>query len=222
MKRYAIYAVLLVVFMISCEGETNSFRKISSQGKIYLTFDDGPDAVHTELILDILQQKNIKATFFCLGERIETHPEIIYRILREGHQIANHSYDHRDLISLSNDELLEDINRTENLIIEHTGRSFKLLRPPKGLITTAQKKFLRTQGYSIIMWDINPRDYDEDNDYMDLFFNILKEIQPGDNIILLHDSDHKLQESRMATVYALPLIIDDLTDKGYTFDVVQK
>lgn len=219
MRINAILALLFFVFITGCEEEQLSLRGLNSD-VIYLTFDDGPDAVHTELILDVLKQKNVQATFFCLGKRIETHPEIIYRMVNEGHIVANHTYDHSVLTGLSNAALLENINKTENLIVQYTRQSPKLLRPPKGLISKEQKEFLIAQGYTVIMWDINPRDYDEDNDYLDLFYNILKEVKAGENIILLHDSDHKLEESRMATVYALPVIIDDLTNKGYTFDVI--
>ena len=205
--------------MLSCEKENYNSRRLNSEGVIYLTFDDGPDALHTELILDVLKQKNVNATFFCLGKRIESYPEIIARMVDEGHVVANHTYDHKVLSGLSQEEMLESITKTEDLITEHSRHSFKLFRPPKGLITNDQKDYLTSQGYSIIMWDINPKDYDEDNDYLDLFYNILKEVKPGKNIILLHDSDHKLEESRMATVYALPLIIDN---RGYSFEVIQK
>ena len=132
----------------------------NSDKKIYLTFDDGPIPDVTEWVLDLLKSEEIKATFFCIGDNIKKHPEVYKRILSEGHQTGNHTFNHLNgwktytKSYLGNFKLCE----TEHLKL-NTEHSF-LFRPPYGKIKPKQSKAIRNLGYKIIMWDVLSCDFD--------------------------------------------------------------
>src|ERR1700736_4871385 len=107
---------------------------------IAMTFDDGPSPETTPRLLDILKQRNIKATFFMIGQNAERNPEIVKRILVEGHEIGNHSWTHPQLAKLSDDRVTEEITKTQNAIKSAAGYTPTLLRPPYGSITARPKE----------------------------------------------------------------------------------
>ena len=187
----------------------------NSDKKIYLTFDDGPIPEVTEWVLDILKPEEIKATFFCIGDNIRKHPEVYKRILSEGHQTGNHTFNHLNgwktytKSYLGNFKLCE----TEHLKL-NTEHSF-LFRPPYGKIKSSQSKAIRHLGYKIIMWDVLSYDFDSTISVEKCLENVISNTEQG-SIIVFHDS----LKAEKNLKYALPKAIQILKDKGFVFDVI--
>jgi len=181
-----------------------------------ITFDDGPHPEYTPDILDILKEKEVKATFFLIGQNAEKYPEIVKRILNEGHSIGNHTYSHRSLIPLSQKNTEHEILKGESVIQEITGEKPTLFRPPRGIYSDYARELLKENRYTIVLWDVSSQDWRELR-YNNIITNILKSVQNG-SILLFHDSGDLFSSSggdRINTVKALPLIIDQLHALGY-------
>ena len=184
---------------------------------VSLTFDDGPDPIYTPLILDILKDYDIKASFFLIGRHAEKYPEIARRIGKEGHDIGNHTYSHRSLVPLSQERTDLEILRAEEAIEAATGLRPYFFRPPRGIYSSHAREFLRERQYSIVLWSLSTKDWIELS-ARDLETNVLKKVKAGD-IILFHDSGNIVSTSggnRINTVKALPRIIEGLWEKGYS------
>lgn len=184
---------------------------------VALTFDDGPDPAYTGMILRILKEKNVKATFFCVGNKLKKYPKIAKRIIDEGHTLANHSTDHSNIAKISFKDAYRNIMRTESIIDSMFGSSQKLFRPPWGKITKEQKDSLAIHGFKVILWNINSKDFADKKYSPYEIIDIVVHETKNNDIILFHDSDYKEKKSRMSTVIALPHIIDVLRAKGYVF-----
>ncbi|MVX34456.1 polysaccharide deacetylase family protein [Myroides sp. LoEW2-1] len=199
---------------------TNIFPKYTwirktSELKVYLTFDDGPIPQVTEWVLDLLQHYNIKATFFCIGDNIRKHPSVFKRIINEGHQVGNHTFNHLNGWKTSEEDYIANALLCEKEIKKYCSNDSKLFRPPYGKIKTAQAKRLSDKGYEIIMWHNLTKDYDRNLTPKQCLRRSLKHLKKG-SIIVFHDS-LKAQENMK---YALPILIESLLDKGYTFDTL--
>lgn len=218
-KRQA-FALLFVFFLMGCENQFIESLDISEKS-IALTFDDGPDPVYTSEILDVLKEKDVKATFFLLGNKMKQNPGLTERIFEEGHCLANHTYSHIDLKEKSLKEIFSEIQQTEQILVGACGESNKLFRPPWGHITSSEKAALIKNGYKVVLWDVNSRDYKPGISVNEIVDNIMNNL--GDNrIILFHDSDYQGKASRKNTARALPIIIDFLKVLGYKFVTVDK
>ncbi len=182
------------------------WKNATTEKKVWLTFDDGPTAEVTPFVLDTLKKNNVKATFFCLGEQIEKHPEIFQRIKAEGHDIGNHSFSHTNGFTTCTKKYLKDIEKCQNLIPET-----KLFRPPFGNIYPWQISRLK-KDFKIIMWDVIAWDFDKNTSEEKCFLNVVNNVENG-SIILLHDNK-KAQENLQ---YALPKIIETLKERAFTF-----
>jgi peptidoglycan/xylan/chitin deacetylase (PgdA/CDA1 family) len=185
---------------------------------VALTFDDGPDSVYTPRILDILKEKDIRATFFLIGTNAQKHPEIVQRMFEDGHSIGNHTYSHRSLVPLSNRGVYNEIMKGEEAIRQITGEKPTLFRPPRGVYTQYARDLLKEQRYTMVLWDVSSRDWEEIR-YSHITNYVLKSVQPG-SIILFHDSGDIITAfggNRYNTVRALPNIIDRLQEDGYEF-----
>jgi peptidoglycan/xylan/chitin deacetylase (PgdA/CDA1 family) len=181
---------------------------------IAMTFDDGPSPETTPRLLDILKQRNIKATFFMIGQNAERNPTIVKRILAEGHEIGNHSWTHPQLSKLSDDRVTEEINKTQNAIKDASGYTPVLMRPPYGAITARQKDWVEKQfGLSVIIWSVDPFDWKRPGASV-IEQRILAGARPG-AIVLSHDI-HK------QTVDAMPATLDALAAKGFKFVTVSQ
>ena len=187
----------------------------NSDNKIYLTFDDGPIPEVTEWVLDILKPEEIKATFFCIGDNIRKHPEVYKRILSEGHQTGNHTFNHLNGWKTENRHYIENFKlcETEHLKLS-TEHSF-LFRPPYGKIKSSQSKAIRQLGYKIIMWDVLSYDFDSTISAEKCLENVISNTEQG-NIIVFHDS----LKAEKNMKYALPKAIQILKDKRFVFDVI--
>lgn len=188
------------------EGENMQEEK----KKVALTFDDGPHPVYTLEMLDLLKEKNIKATFFLLGEQVEKYPDIVKRMNDEGHLIGNHSYKHEQLSKLSSIQACSQVNRTNELIYAITGKNPEYLRPPFG----DWKDRLDCEVNMIeVLWDVDTLDWSSQNKDK-VVSKVMKNVEEGD-IILMHDSYE-------STVKATAEIIDRLQKDGYEFVTVDE
>jgi len=184
------------------------WRKNPSEKVIYLTFDDGPVPEVTPLVLDLLDEYNLKATFFCVGENVEKYPEVYKEVLKRGHKTGNHTYNHLKGIAVSTNEYVTNVEKAATQI------DSKLFRPPYGRIKNSQKKAL-LEDYEIVMWDIITRDYDSRLSPVSIMQNIKRYSRNG-SLVVFHDSIKA--ERNMLTV--LPLAIEYWNSKGYRFDVL--
>jgi peptidoglycan-N-acetylglucosamine deacetylase len=126
---------------------------------VAMTFDDGPHATNTPRLLEMLKQRGIKATFFCVGQCVAEYPEIARRIVDEGHEIANHSWSHPQLSAMSEASVRDQLEKTHQAIKQATGVAPKVFRPPYGAFTLRQRNWANAvYGYKIVLWDVDPLD----------------------------------------------------------------
>src|SRR5438477_1635509 len=181
---------------------------------IAMTFDDGPSATLTPKLLDLLAAHHIKATFFLIGENVAEHPEIVAREVREGHEIANHSWSHPNFGKMSDENVRRQLQQTDDAIKNATGKRPTLLRPPYGSITAREKRWIHDEfGYEIILWDVDPYDWKRPGPAV-VRARILKETRPG-SIVLSHDI-------HPGTIEAMPSTFDQLEAKGFKFVTVSE
>ncbi|WP_366917922.1 polysaccharide deacetylase family protein, partial [uncultured Gimesia sp.] len=124
-----------------------------------LTFDDGPHPDYTPQLLDILKRYHQRATFFVIGELAKQYPELIERMIDEGHEVGNHTFTHSEPSRTSTRQFLDEINLTNQLLQQITGHTPDLVRPPKGKLTIGKLLGLWLQRRTVVLWDIDPRDY---------------------------------------------------------------
>ncbi|MBL0736167.1 polysaccharide deacetylase family protein [Flavobacterium sp. GN10] len=159
---------------------------LETEKKIALTFDDGP-SIYTLEVLELLKKYNAKATFFCIGKNIETHPEILQKVIDEGHLVGNHSYSHSKFFDFYNaKKITEELQKTDTLLEKFTSRKINFFRPPYGVTTPSIRRALKVTGHKTIGWNIRSLDGGTRN--QELIFNrLIKHISPG-GIVLLHDT----------------------------------
>lgn len=174
---------------------------------IYLTFDDGPIPDITPRVLDILDKYKIKATFFCVGENVKKHPEIYGEILKRGHQVGNHTYNHLRGFEYSTKNYVSNVRKASEFI------DSKLFRPPYGRITPKQLNLLLRE-YKVVLWDLITRDYNSKLSPEYILFNIKKMTRNG-SIIVFHDSI-KAQKNLFAV---LPQAIEYWQKERYEFRI---
>src|SRR3954463_14641096 len=174
---------------------------------VAMTFDDGPNATLTPKLLDLLAARHLKATFFVVGQNAADHPDILKRAVREGHEIANHSWSHPNLGKMSDDAVRRELQKTDDAIAAAIGKRPTLMRPPYGSITARQKKWIHDElGYRIIIWDVDPLDWKRPGPSV-VTARILKETKAG-SIVLAHDI-------HPPTIEAMPKTFDQLIEKGF-------
>lgn len=181
---------------------------------VALTFDDGPHPIYTEQILDILDEYDVKATFFVLGMLAETYPHVIERQWAEGHEIGNHTYSHIDAKKASREKLLEEYKKTQDIIYSITKHKPKIFRPPYGSFDNKVIEMIEKDNAVVVLWSANQDSKDWKNpEVNEIVTNTLSHIENGD-IILFHDYVY-YDESH--TVEALKEIIPELKNRGYEF-----
>ncbi|WP_338731881.1 polysaccharide deacetylase family protein [Mangrovimonas cancribranchiae] len=178
----------------------------TSKKYIYLTFDDGPTPKITPWVLDQLQTYNAKATFFCIGNNVEKHPEIFNQILNQGHTVGNHTYNHLKGWKTTPDYYLQNVIKASKVIPS------KLFRPPYGQITRKQANLIIEKGYEIIMWSVISIDWDKSLKEEACLNNVVKNTKEG-SIIVFHDSIKAAKNMQ----YTLPKVLEYYSKKGYQF-----
>ncbi len=184
---------------------------------IALTFDDGPHPVHTQEILDILAEYDIKATFFVIGQNAGWYSDLVKAEYEAGHEIGNHTFSHpMNLKKYSYDGIKNEFKKAEQAINDSVDCKIKLLRPPGGIYGDTLCKAAADLGYTIICWSIDTRDWAH-TPKDEIVKNVLSSVKDGD-IILFHD--YVANES--PTPDALREIIPVLLDEGYNFVTVSE
>ncbi|GAB4286595.1 MAG: polysaccharide deacetylase family protein [Marinilabiliales bacterium] len=178
-----------------------------NDNNIYLTFDDGPVPGVTDWVLDVLNDFNIKATFFCLGSNAEKHPQIFKRIIKENHLIGSHGYNHLNGWKTKNKIYFDDIESASNVL------NTNYYRPPYGKIKPSQIRILKKQ-MKIIMWSLLSRDFDVNSTPEQCYNNVIDNIKGG-SIIVFHDS-YKAEKNLKGSLIK---IIEELISK-YSFGVI--
>lgn len=204
---------------------------------VTLTFDDGPASPFTEQILDILRDRQVRATFFVCGQNVDRHPDILRRICAEGHTLGNHTYSHPFPYFLPRRRLAEEIDRTQQAIERVTGKRPAVFRPPYGARWFGLYSVVRGRGLKVVQW--SDTGYDWKSDARATVRAALEHLGPG-SVILLHDGQEgtqgflkwawrevfasdesaapdSLRADRSHVVAALPQIIDGARQAGFQF-----
>lgn len=181
-----------------------TWRRKTKDKVIYLTFDDGPVPEVTPFLLDLLDEYNWKATFFCVGENVQKYPELYQDILARGHQVGNHTFNHMKGFRTGIEEYVNNVQKASEYIDSN------LFRPPHGRMRRRQRRNLR-ENYEIIMWDILTRDYNKSLTPEHIMGKIRRLSRKG-SIVLFHDSI-KARNNMLAT---LPRAIEFWNEQGYT------
>ena len=205
-KFTRLVAVLCAALILFSALSFSAFAQENTK-LVALTFDDGPGP-YTEELLDGLAARGAKATFFTVGNRAAASPDILNRIVSEGHQLASHSYNHADLSRQTPAGIQYQIGITNQILADAAGDDSYAVRPPYGAVDADVKAYA---GVPLIMWSVDPLDWKYRNTQT-VTNNVLSRVQDGD-IILLHDIHH-------ASVYAAFNIVDALQAKGYEFVTV--
>lgn len=180
--------------------------KINTEQKsIYLTFDDGPIPELTEWVLDVLKEYDVKATFFCVGENIQKNPLIFQRILGEGHQVGNHTFNHLKGWRTSLNNYIANVTQCQQFT------KTNLFRPPYGRITIKQYKQLLSN-YKIVFWDVLTHDYSNKISPESCLKNTIKYTRSG-SIVVFHDN----VKAEKNLKYVLPKYIDHFLKLNYKF-----
>ena len=189
-----ILGILVILYLISTsygsfQIRANYFVKSIHKGKkksVALTFDDGPHPENTPRILDILNEKGVKATFFLIGKNAEKYPDLVRRIDEEGHTVANHSYSHHYMIAFfSTKRLKNDLTNCNEVIYHIINKKVKFFRPPFGVTNPRYNTVLNELGLQSIGWSLRSFDTRAKNKYQ-LIQNVISKLQKRD-IVLLHD-----------------------------------
>lgn len=185
------------------------WRKDKDKKVIYLTFDDGPTEEITHWILKTLDEFGVKATFFCIGNNAEKHPELVDEIRQNGHSVGIHGYSHVRGLYKKQEEYLNDIKKSESII------KSKIFRPSHGRIYPSQVKKLNELGYKVVLWDVITRDYDT-NLKEEEVLKIAKKYTRNGSIVVFHDS----LKAEKNMKYAFPLAVKYWLENGYTFETL--
>lgn len=184
-----------------------TWRKDPSSKVLYLTFDDGPIPECTPHVLDILSAHDIKATFFIVGDNAVKYPELLDRILEEGHMVGNHTFRHLRGIKTSTAAYLSDVKMADSVL--HS----PLFRPPHGRMRLSQKRALLQAGYQIYLWDVLTHDYNPAYSVENMLEIVQRYVRNG-SIITCHDS----LKSRDRLLCFLPMMIVWCKEQGYSFE----
>lgn len=183
------------------------------RGYVALTFDDGPSGEITQSLLDVLQAREIEATFFVCAYRVAQFPETLRRCAREGHEIGLHSCCHSYMHEMDYREAADDLTRCIGAVSSCCGVRATLFRPPGGLYSDTLTEAARDAGLSVILWSVDPQDWDPNNK-SDIAQSVIEAASPG-AILLMHDLYPR-------TVRAVGRIIDTLRARGYEFCTVSE
>ncbi|MCC7454746.1 MAG: polysaccharide deacetylase family protein [Crocinitomix sp.] len=191
-------------------GAIWDFSFSSPSKKIYLTFDDGPNPITTDWILETLAAYQAKATFFCIGKNVELHPDLYAKLLQNEHTVGNHSFSHVNGFKVKTKEYLEDIKKAQKVI------NSVLFRPPYGKITPKQHRLITQLGFKTVFWSHISYDFDKNLRAETRIKKLLDAVKPG-AIVVFHDSDKAFAQLSVE----LPQILQTLGEKGYEFDNIK-
>lgn len=215
MKFYWIKTSWVVKKIFS--NYTWDVSKDGNSNTIYLTFDDGPVPEITEWVLNQLEEHQVKATFFCIGDNINKSPNIFNRLISEGHSIGNHTFNHLNGWKTTTDVYLKNTKLCEEAIQKNSSYNVKskLFRPPYGKLNTSQSRQIRKLGYKIIMWDVLSADFDQNLSQEQCLENVTSNLRPG-SVIVFHDSIKAFKNLE----YVLPKTLAYLKENNFNCEVL--
>jgi peptidoglycan/xylan/chitin deacetylase (PgdA/CDA1 family) len=179
-----------------------------------MTFDDGPHPTLTPKLLDILAKRNIKCTFFVLGPLVKRFPDIVKRIVAEGHEVANHTMTHRDIRKIPLGRLHKELKEGHKLLVEVTGQKPILFRPPFGGYNDRLTNIIyKEYGYPMIIWSVDSNDWKRPG--VDKVTNTLINDSHNGAILIAHDI-------HTPTIQAMPKALDGILERGFTFVTVSQ
>ena len=184
-------------------------ENVTEKKKAALTFDDGPSSF-TDRLLDCLEENNAKATFFMVGTEIASFPDEVKRMKKLGCELGNHTYDHKDLATLSSDEISSEIARVDEQLVNLTGEGASVVRPPYGSVNDTVKS---TVGTPMILWSIDTLDW-KTQDVESTVEEVMNNVKDG-SIILMHDIFS-------TSVDAAEILIPQLIEEGYQLVTVHE
>lgn len=192
-----------------------TFTRVPVNGKyIALTFDDGPHPSNTPRLLNILRERNVKATFYVIGRSVNLYPQILRQTVAEGHEIGNHTQTHRLLSKLSDAEVLNEIRRCRESVAQASGTTMRTMRPPYGGLLLRQRELVHAEfGYPTILWSVDPLDWKRPG--VSVVSSRLINGASDGGILLAHDI-------HAPTIDAVPSTIDTLLRRGFKFVTVSQ
>jgi peptidoglycan/xylan/chitin deacetylase (PgdA/CDA1 family) len=183
---------------------------------VALTFDDGPDPAHTPALLDALAELGVPATFFVLGRAVDANPALTARIVREGHEIGNHTYNHRYLPLQRSRAVAEELARCDHAISRATGALPSLARPPYGGRSSRNVRVFARAAKRLVLWDVNSLDW-QGKPAETVARRIVERVRPG-SIVLLHEA----REGGEVTIDAVRLLVPALRARGIELVTVSR
>lgn len=208
-KRYLL--VLLVLCFVLSLAVPAAAAENGQTKYAAITFDDGPNTTYTPKLLDELKLRNVKCTFFVLGMYAEKHPEVVKRAYDEGHQIASHTYYHNQLPKLTDQQIVDDVEKTRALLESITGQHDFMLRIPYGYYTSRVRTLVEAP---IVLWSVDGTNGDVNYTTKSLTDNSRRQMHDG-AIVLFHDTSYPNLTAALS-------IIDTLSKQGYTFVTVEE
>ena len=193
----------LKIFYPGCVWEVKTREK-----ELFFTFDDGPHPVATPFVLAELEKYNAKATFFCIGKNVKENENLYSSILREGHAVGNHTYNHLNAWKTKDKAYLENIFEAKQIITSN------LFRPPYGRISNFIIARLKGEKYKLktIMWSVLSGDFDKSLSNKRCYLNVVRNAKRG-SIIVFHDSEKAFEKLS----YTLPRVLKYFSERGYVF-----
>jgi peptidoglycan/xylan/chitin deacetylase (PgdA/CDA1 family) len=189
-------------------------RVLTARPVVAMTFDDGPHPTLTPRLLDILGARGIRATFYVIGWRVLREPQLMRRIVAEGHEIGNHTWSHPSLFGYSDAGVLNELDRTSQAVYETVGRPPVTLRPPYGNLYPRQRRMvMEARNMPTVLWSVDPEDWRRPGSAA-VASRIVSQSHPG-GVILSHDIIS-------GTVQAMPAALDGLQARGYQFLTVSE
>lgn len=192
--------------------ENNGIAMGSKEYKyVYLTFDEGYEAGHTEKILEVLKQNDIKATFFITAHYVNTQPDLVRKMIEEGHTIGNHTVNHKSMPTLTLEEIKKEVMDLHTSIYNQFGYEMKYIRPPKGEYSEKTVAYCNTLGYTTVMWSFAYDDWNENAQKGEAYAKqkILDNVHNG-AVILLHGNSKD-------NTNVLDSCIKEIKNEGYSF-----
>lgn len=211
-SRRVIFGLSLLMFSVACDAAVSQIK--TEQKIVALTFDDGPSVPYTEQLLQLLEAKRVKATFFLIGQQVMLQPALAKKIIKDGHEVGGHSNDWKSLAFRRRKTVESKLDKMDAAFAEIGITNNALFRPPGGLLSPGQGTIFKERELQIIGADVVVGDWKK-VDAQTLLNRVLAKVRPG-SIIVLHDGGG----DRSSTIEAVPMIIDALRKEGYSLVTV--
>lgn len=221
-QRYKVIIVLAALMLFYCVnkisiggGITFSTLKMEDENHpiVALTFDDGPHRYYSEKLVEILGKEKVRATFFVVGKMVKKYPDLVKAEFLAGHEIGNHTYSDLRITMMSKEKAIEEIEKTQDLIVKVTGKPTSLLRPPGGHYNGTVVDIAMKYNYEIVLWTINSNDIVSPPAWK--IYDRVTSVVHDEDIVVFHDGIE-------STLEALPSIIEYLKRKGFKFVTVSE